>query len=201
MTRTNRLQRTLVWTAVVAIVLVGAPGCAVQPSGNAQGAATPEELVRRYEEAHREHSVEKLRDLLWWEAAQAGGRRRNDLEGPMVELFDIDLDKVEYIEAPAPDPVSGGSIYYARRRPGVQLQLDSMIGPVYGKMILLGSVRDGARDRAVRIDPSYIVMQSDDRYYIDILRPVVEDVVTSVRTGEPSRSQPVPFDVDPRTLK
>jgi hypothetical protein len=169
-------------------------GCAEQ--GIATGAPTVEELVRRYKAAHRERSLEKLRDILWWESPQAGGRHRRHLEEPMVELFDVELENVEYIEGPP----GGRSVRYIRRRPGKKRQIDSVIGPVYGKLILVGSVKIGAEKRAVRVDPSYVVMQSLNRYYLDVHEGVVEDAVTSVRTGQPSRSEPLPLGADPPRL-
>jgi hypothetical protein len=186
---------------VVAIPCLAIGGCTPESVGNAHGAATPEELVKKYEEAHRQKSVDKLRDLLAWESPEVRGRRREDLEALMTELFDMDLEKVEYVAGPQPDPVKGGYVYYIRRRPGKDRQFPGVVGSVYGKLVLVGSVGTGAEKRPVRLDPSYIVMQSLNRYYIDIHPFVLEDAVTSMRTGKPSGSEPIPFNVDPRTVK
>ena len=196
----NRFGRTVAWAAAVFAPIFLAAGCESRTAGNATGAGTIEELVEKYETAHREHSVEKLRDILWWESPQAGGRRRKYLENPMVELFDVELESVEYVEGPPPDPVTGGSVSYIRRRPGKKSQDNAVIGPVYGKLILVGSVGAGAKKRAVRVDPSYVVMQSNGRYYLDIHEFVLEDAVTSVRTGKPSRSEAHPLGADPPRL-
>ena len=75
-----------------------------------------------------------------------------------------------------------------------------MIGPVYGKLILVGSIRIGGERRAVRVDPSYVVMKYNGRYYLDIHSFVLEDAVTSIRTGKPSRSEPLPLGADPPRL-
>jgi hypothetical protein len=191
--------KVVFWVAW-SIALLSAPGCDVTNTGNAAGAPTVEELVRRYEAAHRARDVDMLRDILWWESPQAGGRRRKYLENPMVELFDVELERVEYVEGPPPDPVYGASVRYFRRRPGKKRQIPGVIGPVFGKLILVGSVRIGGEKRPVRVDPSYVVMQSSNRYYIDVHEMVLEDAVTSIRTGTPSQSEPIPFGTDLRQV-
>ena len=163
---------------------------------NAPGAATVEELVELYEEAHKARSVEKLRAICFWEA-QAGGRHSNHLEELMTELFNIELEEVEYVEGPPPDPHIGSTARYTRQ-PGAKRPLvDSMGGPIYGKLILVGFVLDDGERRPVEIDPAYIAMEFNGRYYIDILQLVVEDAVMSMQTGEPSRAQPLPLGADP----
>ena len=196
MTCTYRLNLILVWAAASTLMFT-APGCKMRTAGNATGAGTVEELVEKYETAHRERSVEKLRDILWWESPQAGSRPRKDLEKLMAELFMINLEEVEYLEGLGPDAAGGRRISYVRRRPGRQRQVHTVAGPVYGKLILVGSVGAGLEKRGVRIDPSYVVMQSLDRYYIDILHLIVEEEVASARTGKPSRVEPLPFGANP----
>ncbi len=182
----------------LSVVLLAA-GC-TRGHGSARGAGTIEELVDKYEAAHRERSIEKLRDILWWESPQAASGHREDYEELMAELFVVDLDEVEYVAGPGPDAPNGGSVRYFRRRPGKMRQIPGVIGPVYGKLILVGSVQYGGVKRAVRVDPCYVVMQSQNRYYIDIHSFVLEDAVTSVRTGKPSRSEPLPQGEDPPRL-
>jgi hypothetical protein len=186
------IERVLVIAFLVAIT-----GCA-QRGGNATGGGTIAELMEKYEAAHRERNIEKLRDILWWESPQVASRHREDLEELMTALFVVELDKVEFVEGLDPKAIFGGrTVSYVRRRPGKRRQVCTVGGPVYGKLVLVGSVTDARGKRAVRVDPSYVVMQSINRYYIDIHEFVVEDAVISVRTGAPSRSEPLPLDADP----
>ncbi len=185
---------------LLAIILAGAllvtAGC-MRGHGNATGAGTIEELVDKYEAAHRERSIEKLRDILWWESPQAGSGHREDYEELMAALFVVELDDLEYVAGPDPEAGGGRIVSYVRQTPAHRRQVASVIGPVYGKIILIGSIRTDAADRQVRVDPAYVVMRSLDRYYIDIQSFVLEDAVTSVRTGQPSESEPLPLGSDP----
>ena len=180
---------------IVAIAVLAAAGC-TRGHGNAGGAGTIEELVDKYEAAHRERSIEKLRDILYWESPQAGSGHVYDIEELMAELFVVELDEVEFVKGPGPDAPGGREIAYVRPRPGNRRQVPAVIGPLHGKLILIGSVRNGGAKRAVRVDPCYVVMESLDRYYIDIHPFVLEDAITSVRTGKPSRSEPLPLGTD-----
>ncbi len=185
----------LVSVGAVTVVVLAAAGC-MRGHGNATGAGTIEELVDKYEAAHRERSIEKLRDILYWESPQAGSGHVYDIEELMAKLFVVELDEVEFVKGPGPDAPGGREIAYVRPRPGKRRQVDSVIGPLHGKLILIGSVSNGGAKRAVRVDPSYVVMQSLNRYYLDMHPGVLEDAITSVRTGKPSRSDPLPLGTD-----
>ena len=180
---------------VAALIQLGAfVGCQrYDASQNAPGAATTEELVELYEAAHKAKSVEKLRAICFWEA-QAGGRHNSVFEDPMLELFNlVQLEEVEYVEGPAPDPGIGGSARYVTRRRGQRRQVDDMIGPVYGKLVLIGSAQQDGTKRPVRLDPAYIAMEFNGCYYIDTLPLVTTEVIRSVRAGERSRAEPLPL--------
>jgi hypothetical protein len=186
------------WATLAGMLFAVPPatGC-VRGHGIARGAATVEELVDKYEEAHRERSIEKLRDILWWEAPQAGSGHLYDYEELMTKVFAVELDNVEYVAGPKPDGFGGGDASWVRRTPAGRRQVASVAGPVYGKLILVGWADVGGIKTAMEVDPAYVVMQSMDRYYIDIQSFVLEDAVRSIRTGEPSESKALPLGADP----
>lgn len=171
------------------------PGC-TRGHGTAGGAASVEELIDKYKSAHNDRDVYMLRDILWWEAPQAGSGHIEELEESMMSLFDLTLEEVQYVEGPDPETPGGGQVNYVRKRPGNRRQIPGVGGPVYGKLILRGTIGDRRGD----IDPCYVVMKSRDRYYIDTHKMVLSDAVTSLRTGRPSQSEPLPLGTDPTTV-
>ena len=94
-----------------------------------------EELVAKYEDAHRRKSIRQLRKILWWEAARpswASGHPQG-LEQLMREAFSVPLAEVKYVAGPPPDAeFAAEAIYYI---PGPKRNEDGMIGPVYGKLL------------------------------------------------------------------
>jgi hypothetical protein len=204
-TRPYLLQITDVtlWQAISIVALCAsalATGC-TRGGGTAAGAGSIEELVEKYRVAHQERSIEKLRDILWWEAPQAGSAHREDLEQLMLALCSIELEKVNYVAGPNPKERGYSIIYYVRSDPGQRRQFSGVGGPVFGKLTLDGHVSDTGGEREVNVDPCYIVMTSENRYFIDTNEFVLEDAVRSVRTGEPSRSNALPFGTHPTEVE
>ena len=162
---------------LLAAFLILATGCGsrLQMTGKS-GCKTVDELIERCRDAHQRKDMKALRSICFWNV------QRSSWAGPYEELEDsirdifahFPFDNVEYIEGPLPDPELGGQVIYYI--PGVGRE-DYIVGPVYGKLVLLGAGQE-------RLDPSYVVMkfdQYDGRYYIDAAPLVLIDAARSVR--------------------
>ncbi len=149
--------------------------------GSQRGAASIEELVERYERAHRKKSIRDLRKILWWEAS--GLNRTGSWDGEerlMQELFDMPLAEVKLVKSPPLDyENSGEAAYYI---PGSR-KADSMTGNIYGKLLVVEAV-EGARERRT-VDPAYIVLRSREKgeYFIHILPLVTKDAVEAYKAN------------------
>jgi hypothetical protein len=161
------------------------------------GCKTIDELVNRYEKAHKARDIEALRPLAFWNAQWA--TRRGDYdpwENAICEIFRHPLTKVEYLaipgveqteKVPVPAPAANFRGYLdAGAKPG-QLNYKERKG--HGRVNIVGGVLGKLMitvDKSVIVDPSFAVIQFEGRYYLAAEESVLFDAATSLVNGKPT---------------
>ena len=146
------------------------------------GAQTVEELIDKYESAHKRKSIRQLRKIFWTEAVRPlGARRPPKLEQLMREGFNVPLAEVRYVAGPPPGPILGcEAVYYI---PGPRTKDCGMLGWLHGKLLLVEDEPEGQEPRIV--DPSYIVLQprGGGPYFIHVLELVAQDALVAFQNN------------------
>ena len=160
------------------------------------GCKTIEELVSRYEQAHKAKDIKALRSIAYWNANPVTRRGNYDpWEDAILQIFENPLVKIEYLALPKNDPppkpaadldeayvraisgMDGGDLVYSGFLPNGQPTKD-IIGPVLGKLVL-------TVDKDTPVDPSFAVLRYEGRYYFKPLVRVLFDAVESLKNHKP----------------
>jgi hypothetical protein len=156
------------------------------PVKGALGSASIDELLTRYKAAHQHRDMEALRALVVWAPLANEGK-----EGPIRQIFDFPLKDVKFEAGPPPDPRIGGEVIYYIPNGNKD---DRVIGFTYGKMLLVGT--DGTT-----LDPSYVVLKNNGRYWLNVLGRVVQDAAEALREHRKPKYVPAPMQRVPDASK
>jgi hypothetical protein len=162
-------------------VLLSCGGAVREGPRPASGAATIEELVAVYREAHLNKDPERLRKIDLTLSLLADWIPMNqDIRSRLLGLFELDLEEVRVVEMPLLDP-RDQLLGYVRESPDGEVHADILIPPdLYGRLVLIGRRPDAVR---VELDPGFGVGRLKGRLYVEMLAPVTEDAAKSVRLG------------------
>jgi len=158
------------------------------------GCKTIEELVSRYEQAHKEKDIKALRPLAFWNSNPVTRRGNYDpWENAIQDIFEHPLVKVEYLALPMPDPppkpAEGTDEAYIRAMSAMDGELvytlagkrkGASICGVLGKIVL-------TVDQETPVDPSFAVHQFEGRYYISCEQVILFDSAESLKHGKPPK--------------
>jgi len=158
------------------------------------GCETIDELVSRYEQAHKAKDLKALRTLAFWNAQSVTRRGNYDpWENAIQEIFEHPLVKVEYLALPKTDPPekrpAGMDDAYLRALNAMDGELvykvrgerkGASICNVLGKIVL-------TVDKDTSVDPSFAVVRFHDRYYISCEQVILFDAVESLKSNNPPR--------------
>jgi hypothetical protein len=180
------MRQAVRWAGNVLIVLGVGPllscgGVVREGPRPASGAATIEELVAVYREAHLNKDPERLRKIDLTLSLLADWIPMNqDIRSRLLGLFELDLEEVRVVEIPLLDPPSQ-LLSYVCESPDGEVHADILIPPdLYGRLVLVGRRPDAVR---VELDPGFGVARLKGRLYVEMLAPVTEDAARSVRLG------------------
>jgi hypothetical protein len=178
------------------------------------GCSTVDELLSRYETAHRRRDIESLRPLFFWNAQALTRVVRNDEEAAMLEICSHRLVAITYKQAPwrevsyhiasgqGTETVGGvfakGTESYNEIHGGIDVPKGSrerMMGSVRGKLMLVV-------DKETDVDSAFIVMEFRGRYYIDTIEFVLLEAADVLKTGRKpkfiadplEKKQPLPLE-------
>jgi hypothetical protein len=137
------------------------------------GAATVQELIERYREAHRHQDVESLRSLYIQTAAGHSALTLEKDERPLCEIVRR-FPLLDVVFEPSPHTKLGGAklVRYAKRDRTDRY----LIVAGEGRLILVG-------DDGRRLDPGYAIKEWSGRYYIDAADIVAADAADALITG------------------
>ena len=187
-------------------------GCNLKapPMSGVLGAATLDELITRYEEAHRAKDIQKLRPLLFVNAewmSRLGDRVDDD--AAMLEICSHPLVRVDLDVGPGPrgSVVTTQACYHLPGKPGSRKLVriggsfvtkdsiyycggggvtvpegrsDGVLENIYGKLIVVV-------DKDTAVDPSYVVIKYHGRYYINSLEFVLFEAADALKSGRKSQ--------------
>jgi hypothetical protein len=203
--RRNRIRESRVdSTHVLALAMVAItcfPGCTDRsPVKGAPGAESVDELTKRYKEAHERKDTAALLALCIWRAppsdrrvavwaAQWAGPTLD--EKAMETIFEFPLRDVQFEAGPIADPRIGGEVIYYIPGAGKN---ERVVGSIYGKLLLSGT-------KGETLDPSYVVVKDNDRYWIDVLTGVLTDASEALRERRKPKYVAAPMQPLPNALK
>src|SRR5580704_1893682 len=178
----------------------------VPPMTGAFGAATLDELINHYEDAHRTKDIKKIRPLLFvnsdWLARHGGSP---DDDAAMLEICSHPLVRVDLDVGPGPrgSVVTTQASFHLPGKPGSRKLVriggsfvtkdsnyycggggvtvpegrsDGVLENIYGKLIVVV-------DKDTAVDPSYVVIKCDGRYYINPLEFVLLEAADALKSG------------------
>jgi hypothetical protein len=202
-------RKALTWIVLLAgtLDLVGCDSALPNvPMKGELGCSTVDELVNRYKSAHSRRDIDSLRPLLFWNAQALTRVVRDDEEAAMIEIFSHRLVAIAYKEAPwrevsyriedgqGTETVGGvfakGTEYYDEKHGGIAVpkgRRDRMMGSVRGKLMLVV-------DKETDVDPGFIVMEFQGRYYIDTIKFVLLEAADALKAGRTPKYIAEPLD-------
>lgn len=165
----------------------------------ATGAASIEELLNTYENAHRNQSIEDLRNVLIWRANLPGTYRGIEYyENALQKLFQLQLEEVQWIEFPNGNRGVGEELEFEYTRPmpssPTGIRRYRTLGPAEGKLVLIGRTTNSEVTIEVQIDAELGVLKTpDNRYWLTTSKDIIDDAVHSVQTGQPQTYTAIPL--------
>jgi len=191
----NRSIVTALLSLVTMLTTLGCGASRSVPMTGELGCATVDELVERYKSGHRRRDMTSLRPLFFWNAQWLTRAVRKEEEAAMMEICSHRLVAVEFKDAPVEqvsyhipkgpgtETVGGvfakGTEYENESRTGIEIpkgSRETMIGPVCGKLLVV------VDDKTV-VDPAFVVLKFQDRYYIDVIKFVLLEAADALKAG------------------
>lgn len=207
------MKHERLWHLCLLLGVVLMAGCAKKSTGTA-GAASIDELVERYKQAHRAKDIEALRSIhflhnvpVMYIHTRHGGIGAGETVFPL--LFEFELKDVEVIELPMKD--GAAELQYAIERNATRengfhpIRLDSALNNQGYKLILLGRRPSEPQGPLMEVDASIGVGVFEGRYYL-LESTVAEPVADWVNGGprpwifRPPDHKPIQFHETPKKV-
>lgn len=177
-------------------VAMSLSGCSGASSKGPIGAASIEELVERYKQAHRDKDIEAMRSIhllysgeVWYFGCQMGSMGSGEEYMPM--LFDFNLVDAELVKLPS----ETGSVWLTylekrepRRENGFSAvgQFEAIMSQPY-KLMLIGRRPGEDNGRLMEVDACMGVCLREERFFVYPASPVLDDAAEWVKTGRQTR--------------